>query len=83
MSEENNKDTFSKIKDLETQLNLAEKLHKVAVRERDYERTICDQYQKEVLDLRNKIDFIEELMVSGHIDKWIVEEYEDTFGEIV
>lgn len=83
---ENNKDTFKsrglKINDLEKELELAEKLHKVAIRERDYERTLCDQYQKEVLDLRNRVEFLEDLMVDGHIAKWILEEYEDTFGEI-
>jgi hypothetical protein len=83
---DNNKDTFYsrglKIKSLEQELKLAEKLHKVAVRERDYERTLCDEYHKEVMDLRNRVEFLEDLMISGHIDKWILEEYEDTFEEI-
>jgi len=53
---ENNKDTFrsrgAKIKELQKQLEFVQALHKVAVRERDYERTLCDQYQKELYEYR-------------------------------
>ena len=35
---------------------LIEALHKVAVRERDYERTLCDQYKKELLEAREETE---------------------------
>ena len=35
---------------LQKELEVAQSLHKVAVRERDYERTLCDQYKKELLE---------------------------------
>jgi hypothetical protein len=57
---ENNKDTFrargAKIEELQKELELVEALHKVAVRERDYERTLCDQYKKELLEEREETE---------------------------
>ena len=38
---------------LQKELEVAQSLHKVAVRERDYERTLCDQYKKELYELRS------------------------------
>ena len=42
-----------KCDDLIQQYDVLESLHKVAVRERDYERTLCDQYKKELYELRS------------------------------
>ena len=38
---------------LQKELEVAQSLHKVAVRERDYERTLCDNYKKDYYDLRS------------------------------
>ena len=40
------------IKELKKELEVAQSFHKVAVRERDYERTLCDQYKKELNEFR-------------------------------
>jgi len=45
-----------KVAELQKQLELVEALHKVAVRERDYERTLCDQYKKELLEEREETE---------------------------
>jgi len=39
--------------DLIQEYDVLEALHKVAVRERDYERTLCDNYKKDYYDLRS------------------------------
>ena len=39
--------------DLVQEYDVLESLHKVAVKERDYERTLCDQYKKELYELRS------------------------------
>ena len=38
---------------LQKELEVAQSLHKVAVRERDYERTLCDRYKKEIIRLKS------------------------------
>ena len=38
---------------LQKELEVAQSLHKVAVRERDYERTLCDTYKKELYEFRS------------------------------
>ena len=38
---------------LQKELAVAQSLHKVAIRERDYERTLCDNYKKDYYDLRS------------------------------
>ena len=38
---------------LQKELEVAQSLHKVAVRERDYERTLCNNYKKDYYDLRS------------------------------
>ena len=38
---------------LQKELEVAQSLHKVAVRERDYERTLCDNYKKDYYGLRS------------------------------
>jgi len=43
----------SLLADLVQEYDVLESLHKVAVRERDYERTLCDQYKKELYELRS------------------------------
>jgi len=43
-----------KVAELQKELELVQSLHKVAVRERDYERTLCDQYKKELLEAREE-----------------------------
>ena len=40
------------IKELKKELEVAQSFHKVAVKERDYERTLCDQYKKELNEFR-------------------------------
>ena len=40
------------LNDLSQRLETAEAFHKVAVKERDYERTLCDQYKKELNEFR-------------------------------
>ena len=39
--------------DYEKELEVSKAFHKVAVRERDYERTLCDAYKKDYYDLRS------------------------------
>jgi len=41
------------LNDLSQRLETAEAFHKVAVKERDYERTLCDRYKKELYELRS------------------------------
>lgn len=41
------------IKELKKELEVAQSLHKVAVRERDYERTLCDNYKKDYYEIRS------------------------------
>ena len=41
------------LNDLSQRLEAAEAFHKVAVKERDYERTLCDQYKKELYEFRS------------------------------
>ena len=43
----------SLLADLVQEYDVLESLHKVAVKERDYERTLCDQYKKELYELRS------------------------------
>jgi hypothetical protein len=43
-------DLVWEVSQLRKELELAQSLHKVAVRERDYERTLCDQYKKQYLE---------------------------------
>jgi hypothetical protein len=38
---------------LQKELEVAQSLHKVAVRERDYERTLCDNYKKDYYEIRS------------------------------
>lgn len=56
-----NKELVLKVAELQKQLELVQALHKVAVRERDYERTLCDQYKKELLEAREEIDRLRSL----------------------
>jgi uncharacterized membrane protein YfhO len=44
---------WHKIDALQKELEVAQSLHKVAVRERDYERTLCDTYKKELYEFRS------------------------------
>jgi len=39
----------------ETELDVSKAFHEVAVRERDYERTLCDQYRREILFIKEKL----------------------------
>jgi len=43
----------SLLADLVQEYDVLESLHKVAVRERDYERTLCDRYKKELYEFRS------------------------------
>ena len=43
----------SLLADLVQEYDVLESLHKVAVKERDYERTLCDRYKKELYELRS------------------------------
>ena len=45
-----------KVSQLQKELELAQALHKVAVRERDYERTLCDQYKKELFEAKEETE---------------------------
>lgn len=45
---------------LAKELALCEKLYKVAVAERDYERTLCDRHKFDLQLLKNQIDKFEE-----------------------
>jgi hypothetical protein len=38
---------------LQKELEIVQSLHKVAVRERDYERTLCDNYKKDYYEIRS------------------------------
>jgi hypothetical protein len=40
------------LSDLSQRLETAKAFHKVAVKERDYERTLCDRYKKELNEFR-------------------------------
>jgi len=40
------------IKELKKELEVAQSFHKVAVKERDYERALCDRYKKELNEFR-------------------------------
>ena len=42
----------SLLADLVQEYDVLESLHKVAIRERDYERTLCDRYKKELNEFR-------------------------------
>ena len=42
----------SLLADLVQEYDVLESLHKVAVKERDYERTLCDRYKKELNEFR-------------------------------
>ena len=44
-------DLVYEVSQLRNKLDLAESLYKLAIRERDYERTLCDFYKKEAMDL--------------------------------
>ena len=44
---------WHKIDALQKELEVVKSFHKVAVRERDYERTLCDNYKKDYYDLRS------------------------------
>ena len=41
------------LNDLSQRLETAKAFHKVAVKERDYERTLCERYKKELYELRS------------------------------
>ena len=36
-------------RELQKELEVAQSFYKVAVKERDYERTLCDRYKKEII----------------------------------
>ena len=44
------------VSQLRKELELIQSLHSVAVRERDYERTLCDQYKKELFEEREEYE---------------------------
>ena len=46
------KELKKQVEELKKELEVAQSLHKVAVRERDYERTLCDRYKKELNEFR-------------------------------
>ena len=78
------------IDSLQKELGVAQSLHKAAVREMDYERTLCDNYKKEVTQLQKQLDFlkniIEDSLDADPADCWYVlkrgykAHYEKFFG---
>ena len=74
-----------KVAKLQKQLELVEALHKVAVRERDYERTLCDQYKKELLEEReetekqaraaDEIEMLDDIIIRNNYEEQMNEEY--------
>ena len=83
---ENNKDTFrargAKIKELQKELELVEALHKVAVRERDYERLICSERKEEIKRLRSlclraaeEIEMLDDIIIRNNLEEQMYEEY--------
>lgn len=55
----------------ETELYVSKAFHEVAVRERDYERTLCDQYRREIFFIKEKLyQFERELENSPSVIKY-------------
>ena len=47
------KELKKQVEELKKELEVAQSFHKVAVRERGYERTLCDRYKKELYEFRS------------------------------
>ena len=47
------KELKKQVEELKKESEVAQSLHKVAVRERDYERTLCDNYKKDYYEIRS------------------------------
>ena len=71
-----------KVAELQKQLELAEALHKVAVRERDYERLICSERKEEIKRLRSlclraadEIEMLDDIIIRNNLEEQTNEEY--------
>lgn len=71
-----------KVAELQKQLELAEALHKVAVRERDYERLICSERKEEIKRLRSlclraaeEIEMLDDIIIRNNLEEQMNEEY--------
>ena len=71
-----------KVVELQKQLELAEALHKVAVRERDYERLICSERKEEIKRLRSlclraaeEIEMLDDIIIRNNLEEQVDEEY--------
>ena len=71
-----------KVAELQKQLELVEALHKVAVRERDYERLICSERKEEIKRLRSlclraaeEIEMLDDIIIRNNLEEQTNEEY--------
>ena len=71
-----------KVAELQKQLELVEALHKVAVRERDYERLICSERKEEIKRLRSlclraaeEIEMLDDIIIRNNLEEQMNEEY--------
>ena len=70
------KELKKQVEELKKELEVAQSFHKVAVKERDYERTLCDQYKKENTELQR------ELSVHNFLDTGVPQERLDYQREL-
>jgi len=71
-----------KVAELQKQLELVEALHKVVVRERDYERLICSERKEEIKRLRSlclraaeEIEMLDDIIIRNNLEEQMNEEY--------
>ena len=71
-----------KVAEFQKQLELVEALHKVAVRERDYERLICSERKEEIKRLRSlclraadEIEMLVDIIIRNNLEEQTNEEY--------
>jgi hypothetical protein len=77
-----NKELVLKVEELQKELELVEALHKVAVRERDYERLICSERSFEIKRLRSlclraaeEIEMLDDIIIRNNLEEQMNEEY--------
>ena len=70
------KELKKQVEELKKELEVAQSFHKVAAKERDYERTLCDQYKKENTELQR------ELSVHNFLDTGVPQERLDYQREL-
>lgn len=80
--EQNHYELVLKVAELQKQLELVESLHKVAVRQRDYERLICSERKEEIKRLRSlclraaeEIEMLDDIIIRNNLEEQMNEEY--------